>query len=269
MNPTRLAHLVLVIGAAAILGSLAFALPAGPPETAEVVAQFMLLGVLWAAVRYGRRGGTIAACTAAVAYVAMRLPQLAAADITPELMLMVASRIAAFGLVGIVGGEASRRLMYSFVSVDGGSALDEWSGVFNESFLRKELDQALGRFTRYGEPFTMVLITLSPSLLTDLKPSRQRAIVRRLSDNLRSDIRMVDEVARLDDGRFVVLLPHTPKSGGQIVCSRLLALSRSTLAARDEAVTARSMSCPDDESAMRALQSELAARSDDQSEIGA
>lgn len=261
MSHNRLEQLVLAIGAASILGSLAVSLPAGSqPELVEFLAQVMLLGVLFAAVRYGRRGGAIAASIAAIAYVVMRLPSMQDYPPTELILWLLAARVAAFGLVGIVGGDASRHILYSIARLEGGSALDEWSRVFNERYFTRELEQALGRSTRYGEPFTTVLITISPSLLTDLKPSRQRSMIRALSDNLRSDIRMVDEVARLDDGRFAVLLPHTPKAGGEIVCRRLLALTRSTLAARDEAVSARGLSAPEDEGALSALRDELVAR---------
>lgn len=260
MRHNRLEQLVLAIGGAAILGSLAVSLPTGSqPELVEIIAQVMLIAVLFTGVRYGRRGGAIAASIAAIVYVGMRVPALTPYSPSGTVVLMLALRVVAFGLVGIVGAETSRQLQYSFARLEGGSALDEWSRVFNEKYFMRELEQALGRAQRYSEPFTTVVLSLSPSLFADLKPSRQRTLVRTLSGNLRADIRMVDEVARLNDGRFVVLLPHTPKEGGAVVSTRLGALTRLTLGARDEAVSVRDLSAPEDEAALRALLDELTA----------
>ena len=62
----------------------------------------------------------------------------------------------------------------------------------------------------------MVLIAQAPSH-NDGAPTRQRAVVRTVANYLRGDVRMVDEVARLDDGRFLVILPHTRREGGRVV----------------------------------------------------
>jgi GGDEF domain-containing protein len=260
MKFTRFEQLVLVIGTVTILGSLALSLINGEsPETIEIVAQFMLIGVLACAVFYGRRGGLIAAIVASGAYILMRIPTLIEVPMTPTLAIVMGSRILAFGLLGIVGGEACARIRYSMARLEGGSALDEWSRVFNERFAHKEMSQALGRFRRYGEPFSVVIITLSPSLFLDLKPGRQRALVRGIADHVRGDIRMVDEVARLDDGRFVVLMPHTPAEGGEVVNERLAALIRRVLGARDEAVKCQLLAVPQDETAIDGLISSLSA----------
>lgn len=258
MSHIRLEQLVLAIGGATILGSLAVSLPTGSqPELIEIVAQLMLLAVLFAAVRYGRRGGVVAACLAAILYVALRIPTFGDSPPTSAMALIIATRIAAFGLIGIVGAEASRHILYSIARLEGGSALDEWSRVFNQRYFAREFEQALGRSTRYGEPFGLVVIAISPSLFGDLRPTRQRTLVRSLGDALRSDIRLVDEVARLDDGRFAVLLPHTSKPGTDVVGARLTTLTRKSLAARDEAVSSRCLSAPEDEPQMRALLAEI------------
>lgn len=271
MTHSRLEQLVLIIGSAAILGSLALAVPAGSgPEPVEIIAQLLLVGVLFGAVRYGRQGGTIAACIASIIYVALRLPAFVAAPPTTLGLFLIAARIVAYGLVGIGGGEVTHRLLYTLVELKDRSAIDEWSHALSEQFFARELEQALGRSARYGEPFSVVLISISAALTADLKPSRQRTIVRSVSNALRADVRLVDEVARLTDGRFAILLPHTPRSGGAVVCERLLALARTTLAARDEAVTAQLLGAPEDEAALRALLGELSvARAESQPTSGA
>jgi hypothetical protein len=225
----------------------------GAPEPVELIAQLMLFGVLFAAVRLGRRGGLIAAIFASTLYVVLRLELVAAGSLTTTGFYLIASRLLAFGLIGIVGGEACSHIKYSLASVEGRSALDEWSRVFNQRWACKTIEQARGRFMRYGEPFSLVILSVSPSVLTGLRASRQRQLTRLTADRIRSDIRMVDEVARLDDGRFLVLMPHTPVEGGRIVMNRLASIVVGALGVRDEAVRVECLGLPGAESDVDAL----------------
>lgn len=264
MKFTRFEQLVLGIGGAAILGAVALTLPSAPPEPVEILAQVLLFFVLVAAVRYGRRGGLIAAVVASVAYAMMRVPLLSSGEVTTTILLMLTSRIIAFGLIGVVGGEAFSRMRYALARLAGQSGVDEWSRVYNQSYLYNELDQARSRFTRYGETVSVVIVALAPALTADLSSSRQRALVRGVADHIRSDIRMVDEVGRLDDGRFCVLLPHTPKAGAHVVVERLGKGVRKSLGARDESVSVWYVSLPEDEAAFRTLMESIAPTADDQ-----
>ncbi|MDZ4169460.1 MAG: hypothetical protein U1E26_07370 [Coriobacteriia bacterium] len=260
MTLSRIESLILAVGAAMIVGSLAVSLPVGgPPEVIEIVANLMLFGVLFGAVKWGRRGGLIAAIIAASVYILMRIPTLQAVPISPETMIIIGSRLAALGILGVIGGEATTRVKYIMAGLEEDSSIDEWSRVFNEKHVAVELMQSLGRTDRYGEPFSIVIFTLSPSLFAGFSSSRQRSVVRGLADLIRSDLRMVDEVARLNDGRFLVLLPHTPKAGGAVVGDRLGGLTKTKLGAQDRSVTWQVLSTPEDTDALRALHASLAA----------
>lgn len=264
MKFTRFEQLVLGVGGAAILGSVALSLPSAVPETVEILAQVMLFLVLFAAVRYGRKGGLVAALGASIAYAVMRIPMLAVPEIPAAVVLMLVSRLAAFGLVGVVGGEAFMRLKYAFARLEGRSALDDWSRVYNQNYMCNALVQARSRFTRYSEQVSVITVTIAPAVTADLSPARQRSVARGVAEHIRSDIRMVDEVGRLDDGRFLVLLPHTPKAGASVVLERLRSGVTKSLGARDESVTLKCVALPEDESAFSALLESLAPCEDPQ-----
>ncbi|PKQ17273.1 MAG: hypothetical protein CVT67_00210 [Actinobacteria bacterium HGW-Actinobacteria-7] len=258
MDYGRLEKFILIIGGATVAVSTGTALASGSPETVEIIAQLLLFVVLFAAVKYGRRGGLVAAISASTVYVLLRLELVADGTLSTTALYLLSSRLLAFGLIGIAGGEICGHIRYSLASVEGRSALDEWSRVFNERWAYKTLDQARGRFRRYGEPFSIVILTMSPSVMTGVRPARQRALTRLVADTIRSDIRMVDEVARLNDGRFVVIMPHTPVDGGNVVCVRLAGIVRKTIGARDEAVTVECIGMPGAEPTVDALIDSLA-----------
>jgi hypothetical protein len=251
----------LVIGAgmvtvvASVLISLASNGWSGWPN---LVSQLLLLPVLVVAVHYGRKAGLLAALVASAIFVTLQTPALSVPGGVPTSeLVMVAFTIAAYGLVGIVGGDICGRVKYFFSRYDKSATIDDWSLVYNQQRAFRLIVKAQGRFSRYGEPFSVILITTAPSLLSGLRPTRQRAIVRSVASHIRGDVRMIDEVARLDDGRFLVILPHTPRAGGLVVSERLLEGVRRTLGAQDDLVSARCLSAEEDGLDIDSLQASI------------
>lgn len=257
MHYSRFERLIIGLGALAIFGALALSLVSGGPGPVEVVAQVLLFGVLVVAVHWGRRGGMLAALVASVIYIALRIPLLSS-DLAREDMLFIAVRIAAFMLVGIIGGEVCGRIKYVFARLDDSNTIDDWSRVYNQRHASHAIEQARARYSRYGEPFSLVVVTLSPALTADLEPRRQRTVVRAVANYLRDDMRIVDEVCRVDDGRFFLLLPHTNKEGGVVVEGRVRAGVQSTVGARAESVTTVCYGAAEDTLALAELSTSLA-----------
>jgi GGDEF domain-containing protein len=165
----------------------------------------------------------------------------------------MASRFIAFGMVGVVGGEVCSRVRHGIAVLESGNAIDDWSRVYNQSWAGRTLVSARERAVRYHEPFSVVLITVSKSLFEGVSAHRQRTIVRKLADHMRAGVRMVDEIARLDDGRFLVMLPHTQRTGADIVAIRATETMKAVLGARDEAVHAVVLSAPENIAGIDAL----------------
>jgi hypothetical protein len=104
----------------------------------------------------------------------------------------------------------------------------------------------VGQHSRYGTPFSLALIEMSSALTSELKPSRLRSLLKAIANHIRNDVRLVDDVARLDDGRFVLLFSHTLREGGGVAAERVRSGVRDLLGARDESVTARVLGAPED-----------------------
>jgi diguanylate cyclase (GGDEF)-like protein len=246
-------RLVLVLGGASVLATIA--LTSGSELfVQEVIAQLMLFGVLFCAVHWGRRGGFVAAIAASLAYIAMRIPLLPAdTGPTTDTVVMILTRVLAYGLVGIVGGELATRMKYVLAGLEGSSNIDPLSGIYNQSTFARLLESAMARFERYGEPFSVVVIGLESGETDQERPNKQRALVRTVASAIRNDIRLVDEAGRLADGEFAVLLPHTLKNGGDVVSERLAGGVRATVGARANAIATRCFAAAEDAQALRDL----------------
>jgi len=261
MKYTGFERLLLIVGGVTVFASITVQLTGPAPEYSEIAAQVLLLGVLFGAVRYGAKGGMIAAIAASVVYVMLRTELFSSTEVGYQDTLVVASRLIAFGMVGVVGGEVCSRVRHGIAVLESGNALDDWSRVYNQAWAHKTLVAARERAARYQEPFSVILLSMSPSLFEGVRASRQRTMIRKLADHIRTGVRMVDEIARLDDGRFLVVLPHTPHAGGEIVAIRAADGLRAALGARDEAVRVRLLSTPDELTEIDALIEEITPRS--------
>lgn len=252
MRYQRFELLAIGVGAAAVLSTLVIALrPAA--DVTEILAQLLLLGVLVAAIHWGRRGGTIATVCASVIYIATLVPSLEASGLTPPQLQLMLVRIATYGLVGILGGEAAGRIKYLLVRLQDDCSVDEESRIYNQRFAGRLLLASLSSFKRYGAPFSVVVMTLAPAILDGLSQGRRVRVVRAVADHLRNDVRLVDDVGRLDDGRFVVLLPQTPRDGAVVAATRLRKGVCQMIGAKEESVTATVMSASEDTEALEAL----------------
>jgi GGDEF domain-containing protein len=248
---SRFEWLTIGVGAAAVLGTIGFSLRPSP-DWIEIVAQLLLLGVLVCAVHWGRKGGMTAALGATIGYVLLRIPYITA-DPSATVFEILIIRAATFGIIGIAGGEICSRIKYFFARLEDACSIDEHSHVFNQRFLAQLIETQVAETRRYSTEFCVCTIALSPLLTSELRPARARALVRAVADHIRNDVRLIDDVGRLDDGRFVLVLPHTPKSGGDVATARVRRGVRDVLGAKDESVTATVLGSAEDLDAIQSM----------------
>lgn len=261
MKYSTFERLIAVVGFASVGGSVVFSLLNAMPAE-EIVAQLLLLVVLLSSVHWGRRGGFVSALVASGIYVLLRIPVvLGAQGLTTDITTLLLIRLVTYGLIGIVGGELCGRIQYIFARLDDSASIDDWSHVYNQRFIVHSLETVRGQHTRYDTPYSIILVGLSTQLTEGLRVSKQRAIVRGVANHVRNDIRLVDEVGRLDDGRYLVILPQTPKPGAMIVAERLRTGICETVGAKESSVMTTVLGAPDDDSELTDLAADLAADS--------
>jgi len=248
MEYARFEKLVIGLGAAAVVGNTLVSLAgAGWSGWQNAVVGLLLLPVLVVAVHSGRTSGMVAALAASAALMLIKAPVLSApAGVPLKEFAVIAVNVLAFGVVGIVGGEFCSRLKYVFARSDRSLAIDDWSNVYNQRRAWELIRKARERHSRYGESFAIVELSDTPAVFAGLRPARQRALVRAVAGYLRGNVRLIDEVARLDDGRFLVVLPHTGRDGGGIVAERLLSGVAQTLDVAEDAIGVRCLTAADE-----------------------
>ena len=81
--------------------------------------------------------------------------------------------------------------------------------------LARRLDEALMRSRRYRHEVTIISIQLSGD-----EPLGERA--RAIGETLVACVRGVDDLGRVDASHWILVLPHTPLAGGEVVAKRIL-----------------------------------------------
>lgn len=257
MKYSRFEALLIGAGALTVLGNILFIYPQARVFE-EVIAQLLLLGVLAGAVHWGRKGGLVTAVIASVVYTVMRVPLLTAlGGLEADVVGVVGLRVATYGIIGVLGGELCGRLKYVFARLERSDSIDDWSGVFNQRHIAGLIDSAAAQLDRYGAKYSLATITVDPATTSGLHPARVRKVIHSIANHIRNDIRLVDEVARLDDGSFLVLLPHTPKPGGEVVADRLRRGIITVVGAGSDSVSVRVLGGAEDASAIALLRESL------------
>jgi diguanylate cyclase (GGDEF)-like protein len=249
----RFEWLTLGVGGAAILATVLVSLWSGTPIVEELVAQLLLLAVLVGAVHWGRKGGFAAAIGAILLYVAMRAPLIVAEGTGGPIFELIAVRTVTYALVGVIGGEVCGRMKYMFARLEDNLNVDAATQLYNGRFLSRLIANNLGTYARYRTPFSVVVLELQSALTSELRPSRRTSLMRAVANHLRNDVRLVDDVGRVDENTFVLILPHTEKEGATVAAARVRSGLCDLLGARDESVTAEVFGVPDDFSALEAL----------------
>jgi GGDEF domain-containing protein len=258
MDYSRFERLTIGVGAVAIMATATFSLyPA--PDAIELVAQLLVLAVLVGAVRWGRRGGTFTAVVATVAYILMRIDWVASASLAPEFSRLVLMRAASYGLVGIAGGEACTRIKYAFARSQDDLAIDPTSRVYTADFITRMVRTAVVSFRRYGAPFSVIIVEVDGSVTSGLRAGKTDSVVRAIATYLRSELRLVDDIGRLRNGSFLVLLPQTGHVEAEGVSARLASGLRDSIGIADGAIRTHVFGSLDDLAEIEALASEAAA----------
>ncbi len=218
MKYRKLELLLLSVGLVGILVSIITALLNGA-RIAELLGQALFVPVLFFALHYGRRAGYAAAVVAALLFLIIKTQALGEIDLTVQDGRLAVLQAAAFGLVGIIGGELAMRIKYVVAHITDEGLIDTRTKLFSHEYIERLLTKLWSGYKRDGRSFTMLFIELRwPEPPTDMARAKQ---ISRIADVLRSSVRLVDEVGYLHDGRFCLILPDTSPDNASTVYARL------------------------------------------------
>lgn len=105
------------------------------------------------------------------------------------------------------------------------SVFDPLTGLYNEGYFTKRLNEEISRARRYNRSFSVMLLEIEdlPEFSEKFDKREEEKILCKISDLFLNSLRRVDIVAKLKEPeRFGIILPETPLSGGMVVARKLL-----------------------------------------------
>ena len=105
------------------------------------------------------------------------------------------------------------------------SILDELTGIYNQEFLLKRLQEEILRGKRYKRVFSFLLVEIEKfeEILEKFGGDEEERVLKDLAESITHSLRRVDVVAKLKNpGQFGILLPETNSQGAWVVARRVL-----------------------------------------------
>ncbi len=104
------------------------------------------------------------------------------------------------------------------------SILDELTGIYNEHFFLKRLQEEILRAKRYRRIFSALLVDIEKfsEVAEKFGTEEEERVLKELAEKFQRSLRRVDIVAKLKiPERFGIILPETPSQGAWVVARRL------------------------------------------------
>lgn len=218
MKYSRFELLAIILGVG-IVGVTTFALIRAHQELPEIIGQLLILFVLLGALHYGRNGGIVTFLIASTIYLLLRLPMISQSGLESSAGYLVI-RFLLFAFVGILGGEITSRIKYVFVSLENHDYIDPVTLLYNSHFFANLVNKSIAHYDRSKKQFSIMTVELFEIALGN-QPLHQEKRLRETGKVIRNNLRVLDEVGRISDRKFAVLLVDTPREGAEVVKERV------------------------------------------------
>jgi GGDEF domain-containing protein len=222
--------LLLAVAIGVGLAQTVLAWERGLPPT-EVLAPFLYVPVLGAAILGGYVPGLVMAALASFVY-AMALQDQSAAVGFGAFVGLLADRATTYGVYALVAAFGSRYVERRLEKLERTDRVDDATGLANSADFLEDSELEIKRSDRYGSQFAIAEIRLERDAIRHVRRKSQARILRSVGATLRGSTRIVDRPARLEDEemeRFVIILPETNYEGCEVLAHRLDSKVRNVL----------------------------------------
>jgi len=113
--------------------------------------------------------------------------------------------------------ELQDRIAGSLSEAEDKSVIDQATGLYNERYLEKRIQDEFKRAERYSEPLSCIAVQLDK----DDPRGIDDEVIKQVAEILRGGVREFDIVVRSAPGRLTILLPRTHFTGSLSVATRI------------------------------------------------
>jgi diguanylate cyclase (GGDEF)-like protein len=194
------------------------------------VAPLMLLPVIWLSL-YGTRGQLSAIIASSALFLILPVlvtgaPEYPSSGLRLGILFLATASITGFTVHGLVGRAKAQALerMRLLSEVNELAHTDALTGLPNRRAWNAELDRAIARATRTGEPLTIASLDVDRFKTYNDTYGHDEGdrLLERLTYGIRDELRPDDVLARLGGDEFALLLPDCDEDHARSVLERIL-----------------------------------------------
>jgi hypothetical protein len=214
----------------------------------EIVGQMLFFLILFGALWYGKRGGIITAILSTAIYLSLHFSAFLTMGWSKGLEVvgpLIIVRAAIYLVAGALGGEIFFRIKQFMIEAGKQEFVDRETKLFNSGYFGTLVNLEAKKFERYNTISSVLVIKLDPDTMVAYMEEPKTPGMKYIADGLVGNVRLVDEVGRIDKNSFGVILPFTPKEGAEVVAKRLASITTSRVG-YDNAVDFEIISLPAD-----------------------
>ncbi len=186
----------------------------------EIIGQFLILVVIFGALRYGIKGGFWTALTSSIIYALINVDSLIT-SFFDAIIFLISLKVSVYFLIGLIVGLISTQIKYFFAKLKDSNYVDEKTNLYSKRYIYQLIEKYQHKYTRYQNPFTLGFFQLKKSVPMLNKNTNKKSKLKHLGSLIRNDVRIVDEVGYLGKGKFCVIFPNTNLEGGKIAAKRI------------------------------------------------
>jgi len=123
------------------------------------------------------------------------------------------------------------RLRNAWTNLKAPAIVDEATGVYHRKFGLAHLRLAMQDARATGDPLSVVVLNIGTTLYDDLTATRSsldKVIAEKIGRTLQLVLRGEDMIARLDDTKFLIVMPVTDTQEADVAANRISAILRNT-----------------------------------------
>ncbi len=226
----------------------------------EIVGQLLFFLILFGALWYGKRGGIITAILSTAVYLSFHFPTFLSMGWSKGLEVvgpLIIVRAAIYLVAGALGGEIFFRIKQFMIEAGRQEFVDRETKIFNSTYFGNLVNLEAKKFERYNTISSILVIKLDPDSMIAYMEETKTPGMKYIADGLVGNVRLVDEVGRIDKNTFAVILPFTPREGAEVVAKRLVSITTSRVG-YDDSVDFEILSLPADKDGFDKMAAKLA-----------
>lgn len=191
-----------------------------PLNLLAALSIFLFVPVILASAFWFKNGGFWAGIVSAFVLIAVFIAVFLANFSFSPLSILSFFLVLLYPVTGWYLGQIAQSVSNHFSELEQHRLSSALSAIYTKEYLSNLIRKYIKEYERYKSNFSIILMEIDPKALEVVSAFRREHILSEIASIIRKNIRTIDELGRYES-QFLMVLPHTPFQGCQVVEGRI------------------------------------------------